>query len=330
MLAQKPYLAEYDGWPLALNADGVRAYLSGKGAASNANGFVSTDTVLTPITIGPDQYLRWRRDSPLSTPGNILGIPTVGTTLGSPYPAVFFTPGEPVTAQPFNVPGGTVQMNIAVAFTLGADIDAALVYDANGNGIPENTPAELVSYQQTSTGANPEVFPTILNPATANRWFLMLLAYDGPPGTTTDALINFISVVTQDADYRVTGIVSASNAYHVGKHWDSALVSRYFIRPGVLAVDSVSPNHYDTVYVDLDNDFDFTDDTPITRGNPVSTKDIPVDLNGDGFPEAPDGFADISSGMVISIANAGLRTGVAATLRRSAAVTETSSRRSGT
>ncbi len=311
VLAAKPYLANYDGWPLALNADGVNAYLAGKGAVSTSHGFVSTDTVLTPIPIGADQYLRWNRDSPFVTPGDILGISTVGTWGGSGYPGVYFNPAEPVVAQPVIVPAGTVQLNIVVSFTC-ADIDAALVYDANNNNVPEL--AELISYAPTSTGANPEVFAAILNPATANRWFVMLLAFDGAPGCTTDLLISFISIVTQTTDYRVTGIPSVSNQYHVGKHWDSRLVSRYFIRPGVLVVDSFSANQYDRVYVDLNNNFDFTDDTAIMRGNPVGTADIPVDLNGDGAPEAPDGFADLSSGAVVHITNAGQRTGVAATV----------------
>ena len=153
--AAKPYLANYDGWPLALNADGVRAYLANAGAVSTSNGFVTTDTVLTNFTVGADQFVRWNRDSPLSTSGDVLGISTVGAYQGTPYPAVFFNPAEPVTIQPVTVPAGTVQMNIAVSFTLGSDIDAALVYDANGNGIPENTASELISWQQTSTGNNP-------------------------------------------------------------------------------------------------------------------------------------------------------------------------------
>ena len=299
ILAKKPYLVEYDGWPLALNPDGILSYLSGKGRASNAHGFSTTDAVLPAVTVGPDTFVEWNRDAPLVTPGDILGIPMDGAYQGTPYPDVYFNPAEPLTPVPFTVPVGTVQMNIVVDFDC-ADIDAALVYDSNGNGIPEL--GELVLWEETSTGAVPEIFPAVRNPATANDWFVILLAFDAT-ACTADVLIGFISVVTQLTPYRITGIASLSGDYHVMKFWDDRLVSSYFMRPGVLVVDAASPGFYDTVYVDLDNDFDFTDEMAITRASPLAYQDL------DG-----DSWADVSSGLVVHISNAASRTGVTATV----------------
>ncbi|NUN95758.1 MAG: S8 family serine peptidase, partial [Candidatus Omnitrophica bacterium] len=91
---------------------------------------------------------------------------------------------------------------------------------------------------------------------------------------------------------------SVSGKYHFGHHPDESLrrdvLNGY--RPTVLVVDHPDVANrgpgYNTVYVDLDNDGDFTDEKPCYKGNEISYRDI----NGDGY-------ADVSGGMVYFIAN---------------------------
>lgn len=86
---------------------------------------------------------------------------------------------------------------------------------------------------------------------------------------------------------------SISGEYHIGSHPDDSLnLYWYGERVAVLVVDEHVAGVYDTVYVDLDNDYDFTDERACTKDDPISTHD----LNGDGF-------ADLSGGMVYWISD---------------------------
>ncbi|MEO8084355.1 MAG: S8 family serine peptidase [Ardenticatenales bacterium] len=62
--------------------------------------------------------------------------------------------------------------------------------------------------------------------------------------------------------------------------------------PGVLAVDSTTPGVYDTVYIDLNGDHDFTDDVALDRDHPLATWDADA-----------DGVADVSGGLLTFIAD---------------------------
>ena len=87
-------------------------------------------------------------------------------------------------------------------------------------------------------------------------------------------------------------IVSASGWYHLGVNKDMNLEVFMGERPGILVVDSTTPFVYDTVYVDVDNDKNFTNDKPVTvTGDPLSGMDI------DG-----DGLYDLSGGLLYFIA----------------------------
>ncbi len=92
--------------------------------------------------------------------------------------------------------------------------------------------------------------------------------------------------------YRVPG-TSKSGVYHIGSHPDKALQQYWYDeRVAVLVVDENEPGVYDTVYVDLDNDYDFTDEKPARKGDETACKDL------DG-----DGYADVSGGLVYFIAD---------------------------
>ena len=93
-------------------------------------------------------------------------------------------------------------------------------------------------------------------------------------------------------------IVSASGIYHLGVARDDTLTGLYGEKVGILLVDSTTPFIYDTVYVDLNFDFDFTDDKPVTRASPLAI----ADLNGDGI-------SDVSGGLLYFISSSTSVTG---------------------
>ncbi len=106
--------------------------------------------------------------------------------------------------------------------------------------------------------------------------------------------------------YNVSGIYSASGHYHLG-----LLPATYYYMnvygnvPAVLLVDSKTPYHYDTVYVDLDMDYDFTDEKPTNKTSPVAYRD---DYNASNNTRVDswnggDGYPDWSGGMIYFIAD---------------------------
>lgn len=96
---------------------------------------------------------------------------------------------------------------------------------------------------------------------------------------------------------------SRSGVYHFGSHPDKNLIALYGERPAILVVDEGRFGHaagvYDTVYVDLDNDYDFRDEKPMTIASPESYRDI----YNENYDPIPDGFADISGGLLYWISD---------------------------
>ena len=86
---------------------------------------------------------------------------------------------------------------------------------------------------------------------------------------------------------------SKSGVYHFGSHPDTVLQKYYFDeRAAILVVDEHTAGVYDTVYVDIDDDYDFTNDKPAVKGDEYIYKDL------DG-----DGYADISGGNIYWISD---------------------------
>lgn len=85
---------------------------------------------------------------------------------------------------------------------------------------------------------------------------------------------------------------SKSGRPRLGHHPDGAFsaVRQEFM--GVLVVDAETAGVYDTVYVDLDGDHDFTDEKPATKASPLAWRDV------DG-----DAVADLSGGLLYYIAD---------------------------
>ncbi len=85
---------------------------------------------------------------------------------------------------------------------------------------------------------------------------------------------------------------SKSGVYHFGSHPDTTLQAAFGERPAVLVVDENVAGVYDTVYVDLDDDYDFTNDKKAVQGDEY----VYLDLDGDGY-------ADLSGGIIYWISD---------------------------
>ncbi len=99
---------------------------------------------------------------------------------------------------------------------------------------------------------------------------------------------------------------SLSGVVHIGLLNDANLQmlspSSDYQRPAVLVVDAHTPGVYDTVYVDLNFDRYFGDDKPCAKGSgdaPISYLDYWDSAHQTAYP---DGYADVSGGMVYWIA----------------------------
>jgi hypothetical protein len=77
-----------------------------------------------------------------------------------------------------------------------------------------------------------------------------------------------------------------SGTVRLGSHPDDHLLALFGERPAVLVTDPHTAGVYDTVYVDLDNDHDLSDEKPVTRTSPVSYRD----MNGDGYTDLSGGL----------------------------------------
>src|SRR2546428_3145730 len=93
-------------------------------------------------------------------------------------------------------------------------------------------------------------------------------------------------------------IISKSGIYHLGVARDDSLTGLWGEKVGILLVDSTTLGVYDTAYVDLNFNFDFTDDKPVTRASPLAV----ADLNGDGI-------SDVSGGLLYFISSSTAVTG---------------------
>ena len=85
---------------------------------------------------------------------------------------------------------------------------------------------------------------------------------------------------------------SQSGTYKLGSLPEKNLLGVFGERVAILVVDEHTAGVYDTVYVDLDDDYDFTDEKPATKESP----EIYRDMDGDGF-------ADISGGLLVWISD---------------------------
>ncbi|MFH0816485.1 MAG: hypothetical protein V1934_06695 [Methanobacteriota archaeon] len=84
-------------------------------------------------------------------------------------------------------------------------------------------------------------------------------------GKAIVTLTNY-TVVGVPHSYVTAGIPSAGGKMRIGLHPDQNLITYHYGRPvAVLLTDSLVANVYDSVYVDLDNDKNFSDERPMQR-----------------------------------------------------------------
>jgi hypothetical protein len=96
--------------------------------------------------------------------------------------------------------------------------------------------------------------------------------------------------------YRFPKRWTKSGTVRLGSHPDDHLLALFGERPAFLVVDSTTAGVYDQVYVDLDGDYRFDDEKPVTKDSPVSYRD----MNGDGY-------TDLSGGLVYYISDGATR-----------------------
>lgn len=99
-------------------------------------------------------------------------------------------------------------------------------------------------------------------------------------------------------------VTSQSGIYHIGYHTDQNLMAIWGTMIGVLVVDASAPGVYDTVYVDVYQDFSFSDEKACTMGDEISYADIYDPAFGWSYGwNSGDGYADLSGGMVYWISD---------------------------
>lgn len=148
-------------------------------------------------------------------------------------------------------------LNLAYDYYLGTD------YVSSGVGVFGNAP-DYADTRATRSGAD----------LTAN-----------PDGTLLAVFAPIGSTAPAGHTYKLTA-TSKSGVYHFGSHPDTTLAVFHGERPAVLVVDENVAGVYDTVYVDLNNNYDFTDDKKALKGNEY----IYADVNGDGYADRSGGI----------------------------------------
>lgn len=87
--------------------------------------------------------------------------------------------------------------------------------------------------------------------------------------------------------YKLPAAWSKSGKVRVGGHPDDYLLALYGERVAFLVTDPNTAGTYDTIYVDLDGDYDFSDEKPVTKASPAAYRD----MNGDGLTDLSGGLA---------------------------------------
>lgn len=105
-----------------------------------------------------------------------------------------------------------------------------------------------------------------------------------------------VQLGAEDCNYVIPAGASKSGKIRFG-HSPDPVLPNLGARPGVLAeyagvllvdteTDGPDAGAYNTVYVDVDNDRDFSDEKPMTKGDPISWRDI----DGDTIPDLSGGL----------------------------------------
>lgn len=135
--------------------------------------------------------------------------------------------------------------------------------------------------------------------------------YADTSATTSGASFSFAPIGANSSHTFMTTGTSLSGTYHYGSHPDNTLAANAAIlsgafgngaansgqRAAVLVVDENTAGVYDTVYVDINYNFDFSDDTPARMTRDFTYQEAAcLDYNNDGLN-------DVSGGLVYYVAD---------------------------
>lgn len=133
----------------------------------------------------------------------------------------------------------------------------------------------------------------IASGATSSRWMTTITRTGQTlPWDPTRVRFSFQPLSASSSHTYIAPKISKSGLYRVGSLPEMNLRGVYGERVAVLVVDTVTAGVYDTVYVDLDNNYDFTDEKPNTKASPEVYRDM------DG-----DSYTDISGGQIVWISD---------------------------
>lgn len=130
----------------------------------------------------------------------------------------------------------------------------------------------------------------IASQSAADRWALVEDEAD-VAGTGTGTA-SFQPIGAAGAHDYTIPLTSQSGHYKFTSLPENNLYGVYGEKAAVLVVDEGTAGVYDTVYVDLDDDYDFTDEKPDTQADPEIWRDMDA-----------DGYTDISGGMLAWISD---------------------------
>lgn len=168
---------------------------------------------------------------------------------------------------------------------------SSYIYMVESTATDPNAP----KYSQLATGGFLHLYES--SAVTAGTACFKPLTGDYNPQT---GQITNLRQAAEDCAYKVPE--SKSGTVRYGHHPDAGLftLGARDDRPGefggVLVVDANTAGVYDTVYVDLNFNHDFTDDKPLTKADPISWLDI-----------TNDQIADVSGGMLYFISDGKLK-----------------------
>ncbi len=91
---------------------------------------------------------------------------------------------------------------------------------------------------------------------------------------------------TKSHTYTFPKTCTVDGTVRFASHPDDYLLAAYGERPAILICDPNTAGVYDTVYVDLDDDYSFADEKPVTKASPASYRD----MNGDGYTDLSGGL----------------------------------------
>ena len=198
----------------------------------------------------------------------------------SPYSEQMIGPGNETL---YEVYKGLEEFGVIDAWEMGYTGEGVKVAVID-TGIDFATPDFIGTQARVENAESPYYgWPIVIDLFTLSRY------QDNNPYTYLYQYANTTS--TDPEGYTVTGS-SKSGVYHIGDHPNERFTYFYGEPVKVLVVDEEQAAVYDTVYVDLNKNHDFSDDKPCRKGDEISY----WDMNNDSYP-------DESGGMIYFIAD---------------------------